>query len=127
PWFPQMGPAWTDSKPLPGGDFDTLPELIAELHQRHPDLPPDWLAQIARRHGSLAAAVIGDARSVADLGRNFGGGLYERELRYFVEHEWAVSVEDIVWRRSKAGLAMNEAQQRELALWLNSRFMKQEY
>jgi len=118
PWFPHMGPAWTDSRPLPGGDFSTLPELVAELQQHHPDLPPAWLAQIARRHGSLAIAVIGDARSVADLGRDFGGGLYEREVRYFVEREWAVSVEDIVWRRSKAGLAMSEAQQRELADWL---------
>ncbi len=118
PWFPQMGPAWTDSKPLPGGDFDTLPGLIAELRLRHPDLPADWLAQIARRHGSLASEVIGDARTVAELGRDFGGGLYEREIGYFVEREWALSVEDIVWRRSKAGLALNEAQQRELARWL---------
>ena len=118
PWFPQMGPAWTDSKPLPGGDFDTLPELVAELQRAHPDLPEQWLTQIAHRHGSLASAVIGDAKNVADLGREFGGGLYEREVRYFVEREWAQSVEDIVWRRSKAGLALSAAQLAELARWL---------
>ncbi|HUW36177.1 MAG TPA: glycerol-3-phosphate dehydrogenase [Rhodocyclaceae bacterium] len=117
PWFAQMGPAWTDTRPLPGGDFDTLPKLVAKLQRRHPDLPKQWLAQIAHRHGSLASAVIGEAKNVAELGRDFGGGLYERELRYFVEHEWARSVEDIVWRRSKAGLALSEAQLAELALW----------
>ena len=32
-----------------------------------------------------AAEVLGDVRETADLGEDFGGGLYERELAYFVE------------------------------------------
>lgn len=118
PWFPEMGPAWTDTRPLPGGDFATLKELVARLQEKHPSLPPAWLEKLGRRHGSLAEKVIADARSAADLGRDFGGGLYEREVEYFIRQEWARSAEDILWRRSKAGLLMTQSQQRDFREWL---------
>jgi glycerol-3-phosphate dehydrogenase len=31
-------------------------------------------------------------------------GLYEAEVRYLAEHEWARTTDDILWRRSKLGL-----------------------
>jgi len=36
-------------------------------------------------------------------------------LRYFVEREWAQTAEDVLWRRTKAGLAMTEAQRARVA------------
>ena len=120
PWFPHMGPPWSDSQPLPGGDFTTLAGLVAELQQRHPGLPPAWLQQLARRHGNLAARVIGAAASVAALGQDFGGGLYQREVEYFIEQEWAQTAEDILWRRSKMGLSMTPAEQNSLTHWLEN-------
>ena len=120
PWFPHMGPSWTDHRPLPGGDFATLAELVETLQSRHPALPPAWLKSLARRHGTEAVRVIGDARSAADLGLNFGGGLYQREVEYFIEHEWAKSADDILWRRSKAGLLMTAAEQDEFHRWLQT-------
>jgi len=33
-----------------------------------------------------------------------GGDLYEAEVAYLVDQEWARSAEDILWRRSKLGL-----------------------
>ncbi len=121
PWFPKMGPAWTDTQPLPGGDFTTQKELVARLQGNHPSLPPAWLERLARRHGSLGERVIGDAKSVADLGRDFGGGLYEREVEYFIAEEWAQTLDDILWRRSKSGLFMTPLQQREFGDWLARR------
>jgi glycerol-3-phosphate dehydrogenase len=50
-----------------------------------------------------------------DLGEDFGAGLSEREVRYFVEHEWAQTAEDVLWRRTKAGLLMNPAQRERVA------------
>ena len=40
--------------------------------------------------------LLGGARSLADLGRHFGGALYEREARYLREIEWAQTAEDIL-------------------------------
>ena len=121
PWFAHMGPAWTDSRPLPGGDILGLREHTAALLRAYPQLPADWLAQLARRHGSRAARVIGGARNSADLGRDFGGGLYEREVEYFIAEEWAHSAEDILWRRSKAGLFLDPAQRADFDQWLRAR------
>ena len=56
--------------------------------------------------------------TAADLGEHFGAALYEREARYLVEHEWARTAEDILWRRTKAGLHLTDAQKSRVAQWL---------
>ena len=48
--------------------------------------------------------LLGDARTVTDLGEDFGAGLSAREVDYLIEHECARSAEDILWRRTKLGL-----------------------
>jgi len=117
--FPQMGPAWTGKAPLPGSDFGGLsaPMAFEALAARYPALPNALRRGVFRRHGSLAEAVLGDARSAADLGEDLGAGLTERELRYLIEREWARSAADVLWRRSKAGLHMSEAQRARVATY----------
>lgn len=106
PDFPSLPPAWTATSPLPGGDipdgdFQLLVDAMAGLY---PGLPEPYRLALARRHGSLVEDVLGEAQSLADLGEDLGAGLTEREVRYFAEHEWALSADDVLWRRSKAGL-----------------------
>lgn len=123
PWFPGMGPAWTAETPLPGA---TLPRGDGErfgqrLEERFPQLPAALLRALARRHGALAYDVLGDAAKLADLGPHFGADLYAREVDYLVEHEWAVSAEDVLWRRTKAGLHLDPAQRDAVACYLAQR------
>jgi glycerol-3-phosphate dehydrogenase len=108
PYFPGLKPAWTGRIPLPGSDFGTAARVEARdaFFAGHPRIPTATLRGIFRRHGTRADAVVGDG----DLGESYGAGLTERELRYFVEHEWAQSSEDVLWRRTKCGLQMTEAQ-----------------
>jgi glycerol-3-phosphate dehydrogenase len=47
---------------------------------------------------------------VDDLGTHYGASLYAREVRYLVDHEWARSAEDILWRRTKQGLYLQDAE-----------------
>jgi glycerol-3-phosphate dehydrogenase len=112
--------AWTASEPLPGGDLGgmSFAEMVESYQRRHPALPAQWLTRLLRRHGSCAAQILGDARSEPDLGKSFGGGLYERELRYLFEYEWASEPDDVLWRRTKCGLGMNATQRGALADWL---------
>jgi glycerol-3-phosphate dehydrogenase len=74
-------------------------------------MPPLVLQGVFRRHGAAAANVLGAGR----LGEHYGAGLTERELTHFIEHEWARSVEDVLWRRTKCGLHMTEAQRARVA------------
>jgi glycerol-3-phosphate dehydrogenase len=69
------------------------------------------LQGVFRRHGTLAPRVLGDGK----LGDYYGAGLTEREVAYLREHEWARSAEDILWRRTKCGLRMTEAQRNRVA------------
>jgi glycerol-3-phosphate dehydrogenase len=105
-------PAWTHTEALPGGDLRGLSfrGLLLDYRRRHPRLPKIWLARVLRRHGSLAEEIIGDAEVERDLGRNFGGGLYEREVDYLVKNEWAREGEDVLWRRTKCGLHMSASE-----------------
>ena len=54
--------------------------------------------------------LLGLAKSNADLGRNFGADLYEAEVRYLCENEWALTAEDVLWRRTKRGLHFSREQ-----------------
>jgi glycerol-3-phosphate dehydrogenase len=113
PYFAGLKPAWTHRTPLAGSDFGGVPRVEARdaFFGGHPRIPEATLRPIFRRHGAHAQAVIGDG----DLGEDFGAGLTEREVRYFIEHEWAQTAEDVLWRRTKAGLLMNPAQRERVA------------
>jgi len=106
PYFPGLKPAWTGRAPLPGSDFENRVVARDAFFARHPQIPTPTLRAIFRRHGTRADAVVGDGR----LGEEYGAGLTEREVRYFVDQEWAHSAEDVLWRRTKCGLLMSEAQ-----------------
>ncbi|HEX4886219.1 MAG TPA: glycerol-3-phosphate dehydrogenase [Casimicrobiaceae bacterium] len=120
PWFPALKPAWTERDTLPGGDIPNHDRdaWIADVARRYPKLPATLTRDLARRHGSLATTVLGDAKTRADLGREFGGNLFEREVEHFVRHEWATTADDVLWRRTKSGLLMDAAQREAVATHL---------
>jgi len=123
PWFPRMGPTWTSDAPMPGATLRHADgeRFAQQLQERYPRLPPRLLQALGRRHGALAYDVLGNATTVMDLGRHFGAELYAREVDYLVEHEWALTAEDVLWRRTKAGLQLNPEQGAVLASYLARR------
>lgn len=122
PFFPGLKPAWTAHAPLPGGDLGgrDFEGFLADLAGSYPSLDAGLLRGLARRHGTLARRVLGDARTMADLGLDFGGQLHEREVEYLRREEWAIEAEDILWRRTKRGLHLPPGGAERLAQWLSS-------
>jgi glycerol-3-phosphate dehydrogenase len=106
PHLPMMGQPWTAEMPLPGGDLPggDFDRFFSALQAQYPKFDQRFLRRLARRHGTLTADVIGDAAEMSDMGRDFGAGLTEREVDYFKRREWARSADDVLWRRTKAGL-----------------------
>ena len=119
PWLKTTRDRWTAAAALPGGDFSPArrAEVLHGLCGSYPRLPPELLVALFNRHGTLTGMVLGAARTLADLGQDFGGGLLQREVDYLVNNEWATDVEDILWRRTKTGLAMTPAQRGSFAGW----------
>ncbi len=112
-YLPYQGPSWTASAALPGGDIPKgdVVAFISELMRQYPFLSRDLVHALARRHGSLARGVLKGVKRAEDLGKLFGATLCAREIDYFVEHEWARSVENILWRRTKEALRLDDAEQ----------------
>src|SRR6185312_6593904 len=108
----KRGKPWTASAPLPGGDFPQtgFDALVKSLTAAYPFLDARLARRLARLYGTCAQKLLGDARSLADLGRDFGADLYEAEVRYLARHEWALAAEDVLWRRTKRGLHFDAGQ-----------------
>jgi len=103
--------SWTGTTHLPGGDIpasknpdDDFARFVTHTQTRWPFLPPATTRRLARAYGTCVALLLGNAKSLADLGEDFGGGLSRSEVDYLYEHEWARTAQDILWRRSKMGL-----------------------
>ena len=115
---------WTQGVALPGGDLSATigaPErpdrdferFVGALGQRHAALPGPLLRRLARAYGSRIDRIV-----QRPLGPEVAPGLYESELRYLCEEEWACSADDVLWRRSKLGLHYDAPARQRVAAWL---------
>jgi glycerol-3-phosphate dehydrogenase len=115
PHLPQHGPAWTQKAALPGGDLgEDFAGFLEKFRRERPFLAPALALRLARSYGSRATDMLGAARRMEDLGRDFGCGLTQAEIAYLVNEEWARTAEDILWRRSKLGLRLTTREQADV-------------
>jgi glycerol-3-phosphate dehydrogenase len=121
PYFPVMKPAWTHSAPLPGGDLGPggFDPFYAGLQRQFAWMPDEHLRAMARRHGTRVAQILAGCGALADLGPHFGKGLYAREIDWLVAQEWAMSADDILFRRTKFGLHLDAAARADVATYLD--------
>ncbi|MFV0674682.1 MULTISPECIES: glycerol-3-phosphate dehydrogenase [Variovorax] len=125
----QQRPAWTDGAFLAGGDLSSwigparrpdedFERFVEAVQARYPWLGSQLARRLARAYGARIADLLGDAKAMADLGLEVAPGLHERELRFLQDNEWAVSADDVLWRRSKLGLHYTPEQREQVARWL---------
>ena len=109
PFFPKMSPAWTSHTPLPGGDIvdQNLARYQQELAAQFTWLPPEQLCHYFENYGTRALKLLGEASQLSDLGTHFGAFLYQLEVDFLIREEWAMTAEDILWRRGKMGLFLS--------------------
>ncbi len=117
-FYPHLKPAWTRRAKLPGGDFDMPENLFKDIATRYAWLGPDLITRWQHNYGTLAFDILGDAKSMEDLGVNFGHGLYKLEVDYLRRHEWAHTAEDVLWRRTKLGYRFNKKETHSLSNYM---------
>ena len=122
PFFPAMGKAWTATEPLPGGDMvgGDVQRLESALGDDYPDLDQPWLRDLTRRHGTRTRDILSNVETPEGLGRDYGGGLFQREIDYLIDREWAETADDVLWRRTKCGLAMTDGERQAVADYMES-------
>ena len=113
---------WTARSPLPGGDFavTAIGRLAAELLRDFPFLSATHADRFAHAYGTRTYLILEGVTSMADLGRLFGATLTERELKYLMSNEWALTAEDVVWRRSKLGLRLSGKEIAAIDDWMSA-------
>jgi len=123
PFLRPPRPGRTAQETLPGGDLgpDGVAGFVAALTQEFPWLPEGQTRRYARLYGTRARLLLGTARALADLGTHFGADLYQREIDFLVETEWARTADDILWRRTKLGLRLDAAAVARLEAYLRTR------
>ncbi|MCB1614798.1 MAG: glycerol-3-phosphate dehydrogenase [Pseudomonadales bacterium] len=101
---------------LPGGDIidGSMNNFVNELQVAYPwlDEEPRW--RYARLYGSLTHQILQNCMNANDMGHHYGHHLYQCEVNYLKEHEWAKSADDILWRRTRLGIVFNEAETQNL-------------
>ncbi|MFL9812192.1 glycerol-3-phosphate dehydrogenase [Stutzerimonas sp. VN223-3] len=121
PFFPAMGPSWTASASLPGGEgMSTVKALTEELAAKVQGLELPLAQRWATLYGNRAWRMLGEARCVADLGEQLGQDLYAKEVDYLRREEWAARVDDVLWRRTKLGLAFTAQEKDRLQQYLDA-------
>jgi glycerol-3-phosphate dehydrogenase len=119
---------WTGHTPLPGGDIpasnnpdNDFERFVTHTQARWPFLPAATTRRLIRAYGTCVAHILGDAKTLGDLGEDFGGGLTRAEVDYMCDKEWAMTATDILWRRSKMGLHVAEDTAAKLTAYLSKR------
>lgn len=120
-YFPHLKDYDERNHILPGSDYEDDAKLKIELQQSYPWLPSTLVDRYLHAYGTQTKKMLGQIASLRALGTDFGGSLYQREVDYLYEEEWARCAEDILWRRSKLGYFFPKENISALSEYLNNR------
>lgn len=111
---------WTADAVLPGGDIPNgnIDDLIFKLRRDYSWMDKNMIVDYVTKYGSNIYKVLNGKKSIESLGQHFGGTLYECEVNYLQQYEWAMTSDDILWRRTKHGLHMTAEQIQALKTYL---------
>jgi len=115
-------PKWTHDGLLPGGDIGTgdVREYASLLAMQYSWITPDLASHYASHYGTNAHCILMNSTKSGDLGREFSPNLFQAEVDYLIEHEYANFPEDIIWRRTRHGIRMNPDQINGLRRYMDS-------
>lgn len=106
-YFPSLKPSISHKTPLPGGDMGSFKEFINTQQRQYPWLPQSLLYRYASQYGTRMDRFLEKCDSITSLGSHFGADLYQKEVTYLKNHEWAQTADDILRRRTKLSLKLN--------------------
>ena len=125
PFFPKMKKPWTEKALLPGAEnLVSVEWLIQEIMQTVQDVPFQLASRWAHAYGSRVWKFINSISTTDELGEDFGHGLFEKEVDYLVDQEWARTSQDILWRRTKLGYQFRDDEIQVLDQYLSKLLVK---
>jgi len=127
--FPKLPDSKTAITPLPGAvrEGRSFKEYQQYAREKYHWLDPELLERYLQNYGTDAEQFLAACMEMSDLGIYFTHSLYQVEVDYLMDEEWAISCDDVLWRRSKLGLSMDMVSQSTLANYLHKRALARAY
>lgn len=121
PMFPQVQHSLTSYTPLPGATFETMDFTQYKLYakEKYKWMNIDLLDHYLYTYGSLMEKFISKCTNQESLGKKYCTHLYQVEVDYLIAEEWAQSCDDILQRRTKLNLVIDDESKKELANYLS--------
>lgn len=121
--FADLPDSKTKQNPLPGATLGNmaLGDYHKHAYEKYHWLNDDLLNRYLNNYGTRTEMILAGCNNIQDLGICFANELYQKEVDYLCEHEWACDVDDIIWRRTKLGLSMDVNAQQHLSDYLFSK------
>jgi glycerol-3-phosphate dehydrogenase len=122
PVFPQLHHSDTKNIPLPGSMFGTMnfEQYIIYARTKYQWLDSQLLNRYLYSYGSHTEMFLSKCTNIESMGKKYGSSLYQVELDYLITEEWAKETDDILLRRTKLGLTMDNNSIKELSIYLGS-------
>ncbi|MCF6764824.1 glycerol-3-phosphate dehydrogenase [Thiotrichales bacterium 19S3-7] len=119
PYFPDMNDPWTDKAKSPGGGAKSEMDIFAKIYAHFPWIDKQQAYRYATSYGMSSFDFLKNCHRMEDLGQHFGYNLYEKELQYMIDNEWAFDLHGLIWIRSKLGLWLSDNEKQAIQKWLD--------
>ncbi len=117
----EAGGPWTKDAFLPGGDVGgDVDNYLKNIKKKYKDVPAAVLNRWVKNYGCRIEEIMQQksGNDSANLGREVAFNVFEVELRYLMEKEFAITADDVLWRRTKLGLHLLPAERQSVAKWV---------
>ncbi len=118
--YPELPSSQTQSTLLPGAHLDSMSfiDYVDYAQNKYHWLNNELLNRYLYSYGTNTELFLAQCTELSSMGRCYGSELYQAEINYLIKYEWAETVDDILFRRTKLGLTMNEQDKEYLAHYL---------
>ncbi len=98
-------PCRSGETPVYGGDTGIFAEFLAQAKEKYPSIPPDIVEHLAYNYGASMGEVVRLAEESPELFERIWEALpnIAAEILHAVRHEMALSLEDVLFRRTGIG------------------------
>lgn len=122
PSFENLAASVTDKILLPNNKLfnGTFAAYKIYSEKKYHWLPNQLLQRYLTHYGVLTEMILKNCHQLSNLGENFNHGLYAQEIDYLIEHEWALTLDDILWRRTKLAYKFSQLECEKLQKYLNN-------
>lgn len=118
--FPGMHESKTKFTPLPGAMLNEMDfaHYVVYAREKYNWLAPELLHRYLYSYGCSMELFLSQCSDIKSLGKKYGPSLYQVEVDYLIQEEWAKDCDDILTRRTKLGLTMDAQSKKRLADYL---------